>query len=274
MAIVSLTVGVHSGGEALAEEIARALGARCVSREVLLEAARTFNVPESKISQVFESTPTFWERMTESRRTFLAYIQATLAEWSREDKLIYHGNAGQQLLRGVPHVLRVRVDVPMAQRVRSAVAETALSNEQAQRMIEQYDDDRSKRLRYFFNTDWKDISLYDVVVNIERLTMQDATELILDLANRPQFRLTPEKEGPFRDYLLKSKIYALLAGALVGRLSLINLGVSEGAVTLGGTLTSHESTLDHLVEQIQSLPGVARVDNQIVVGVVYHEWNV
>ncbi|MCH8883084.1 MAG: BON domain-containing protein [SAR324 cluster bacterium] len=104
--------------------------------------------------------------------------------------------------------------------------------------------------------------------------MQDATELLLDLANRPQFRLTPEKEGPFRDYLLKSKIYALLAGALVGRLSLINLGVSEGAVTLGGTLTSHESTLDHLVEQIQSLPGVARVDNQIVVGVVYHEWNV
>jgi osmotically-inducible protein OsmY len=45
-------------------------------------------------------------------------------------------------------------------------------------------------------------------------------------------------------------------------------------VTLSGTITSHESTLDQLVKQIESIDGVKQVNNEIVVGVVYHEWNV
>jgi cytidylate kinase len=274
MAVVSLTIGVHSGGEKLAEEVAHELGARCASREVLLEAAKTFNVPEAKISQVFERTPSFWERMTESRRTFLAYIQATLADWAREDRLVYHGNAGQEILREVPHVLRVRIDVPLRKRVRIAMEAMGTNEEQARRYIEQADDDRAKRLRYFYNADWKDNSLYDLVIGGDKLTLDDAKELILSTVKRPQFQLTPDKEGPFRDYLLKSRIYALLAGALVGRLSLIGVTVQDGVVTLSGTITSHESVLDHIVRQIEAISGVKQVRNEIVVGMVYHEWNV
>ena len=151
MAIVSLTMGVYSGGEQLAADIADALGAKHVSREVLLDAAKAYNVPEAKISQVFEKTPTFWERMTESRRTFLAYIQASLAEWARSDALVYHGNAGQELLREVPHVLRVRVDVPMTHRVRRCAADQGIGADQARRMLDHLDGERSKRLApYWF----------------------------------------------------------------------------------------------------------------------------
>jgi cytidylate kinase len=274
MAIVSLTIGIHSGGDQIAEDLAKALGARCVSREVLLEAAKTYNVPEEKISQVFERTPSFWERMTESRRTFLAYIQAILADWAKEDRLVYHGNAGQEMLREVPHVLRVRIDVPMPQRVRIAAQALQTDPEQARRAIEQADDERAKRLRYFFNADWKDISLYDLVLNTEKLTLADARDLILLAAKLPRFQLTPERRPAFQDYLLKSRIYAMLASALVGRLSLVGVAVQSGVVTLSGTLTSHESALDALVQQIQGLPGVKQVNNEIVVGVVYHEWNV
>jgi cytidylate kinase len=274
VAIISLTIGNYSGGDQLADDLAKSLGARCVSREVLLEAAKTYNVPEDKISQVFERTPSFWERMTESRRTFLAYIQAILAGWAKDDRLVYHGNAGQEMLREVPHVLRVRIDAPMAQRVRGACQALKTGPDQARRLIEQSDDERAKRLRYFFNADWKDISLYDLVLNTEKLSLTDARDLILQASRLPRFQLTPERRPAFQDYLLKSRIYAMLASALVGRLSLVAVNVDGGAVTLGGTLTSHESTLDQLVQQIQALPGVKQVHNEIVVGVVYHEWNV
>jgi len=274
MAIVSLTIGIHSGGDQLAEELAKSLGARCVSREVLLEAAKTYNVPEEKISQVFERTPSFWERMTESRRTFLAYIQAILADWAREDRLVYHGNAGQEMLREVPHVLRVRIDAPMSQRIRIATQTLKTDTEQARRAIELADDERAKRLRYFFNADWKDISLYDLVINTEKLGLTDARDLILQATKLARFQLTPDRRQAFQDYLLKSRIYAMLASALVGRLSLVAVEVEGGVVSLSGTLTSHESTLDQLVQQIQALPGVKQVQNEIVVGVVYHEWNV
>ncbi|HEX9844466.1 MAG TPA: cytidylate kinase family protein [bacterium] len=274
MAIITITRGLHSGGETVATEVAKALGARCVSSEVLLEAAKTFKVPEEKMLQVFEKTPSFWERMTESRRIHLAYVQATLAEWAKDDSLVYHGNAGQELLREVPHVLKVRLLYPIEDRVRRIMEQFNYSHDQATRFVEQIDDDRTRRMRYFYNADWRDPSRYDLCIRMEHISPKVAQQLVLELTKQPEFRLSEEKAGPFQDFLIKCRIYALLAGAMVGRLSLISVGVQVGVVTLQGTLTSNEALIEELVEQIKAMEGVRQVNNEIVVGLVYQEWNV
>jgi osmotically-inducible protein OsmY len=60
----------------------------------------------------------------------------------------------------------------------------------------------------------------------------------------------------------------------VGRLSLVTVTVTNGIVKLEGTLTSNEEVVEELVAQLRNLDGVKGVDNQIVVGLVYQEWNV
>jgi cytidylate kinase len=274
MAIVTITRGLHSGGEKLAESIAQKLGARCVSSEVLREAAKTYNVPEEKLSDVFESAPTFWERMTESRRVYLAYVQAQLAEWARDDHLVYHGNAGQELLREAPHALKVRIMVPIEERVRIIMQRFNFDHDKAAQYVEKIDDDRTRRMRYFYNTDWRDSRRYDLTINLGRVTMEAAEEIILGLLQRPEFRLSEATAPAFNDFLIKSRVHALLAGALVGRLSLITVTVTQGVVRLQGTLTSNEAVIEQLVDQVRQLPGVKAVNNEIVVGLVYQEWNV
>ena len=274
MAIITLTRGLHSGGETIAENIAKHLGARCVSSEVLIEAAQKFKVPEDKMLKVFENTPSFWERMTESRRIHLAYIVATLADWAKDDNLVYHGNAGQELLREVPHVLKVRLMFPIEQRVQRIMAQFNYSHDQAERFVEQIDEDRTKRMRYFYNEDWRDPSRYDLVIRMERIKPADAEKIILDLVSRPEFTLDEGKSTAFQDYLIKCQVYALMAESMVGRLSLISVMVNQGVVTLQGTLTSNESMVDEMVKEVAKLEGVKQVNNEIVVGLVYQEWNV
>ena len=274
MAIVTITRGLHSGGEEIAENVAKALGARCVSSEVLRETAKTFNVPETKISQVFDKSPNFWERMTESRRIYLAYIQATLAEWAKEDDLVYHGNAGQELLREVPHVLRVRLMFPVERRVQRIMGQFNNTREQAERMVAQIDEDRTRRTRYLFAADWRDPRRYDITIHLERITAAEAEQTILVLARQPEFQLDDARRGAFKDFLLKCRIYAVMANLLVGRLSLINVVVADGVVTLQGTLTSQEAVIEQLAGEIEKMEGVRQVINEIVVGLVYHEWNV
>ena len=274
MAIVTITRGLHSGGEIVAEKVAEALGARCVSSEVLLEAARKYNVPEDKMLQVFEKTPSFWERMTESRRIHLAYIQATLADWAGEDSVVYHGNAGQELLREVPHALKIRLLYPIETRVQRIMEQFNYSQDQARRFVEQIDEDRTKRMRYFFNADWRDPSRYDLLIRMERISAKVAQNMIVDLTRQPEFQLTEEKTPAFKDFLLKNRIYAELANAMVGRLSLISVSVQKGIVTMQGTLTSNEALVEEVVERIRSMEGVLQVNNEIVVGLVYQEWNV
>ena len=55
---------------------------------------------------------------------------------------------------------------------------------------------------------------------------------------------------------------------------MISVTVNEGVVTLEGTLTSHEAMIDQIVEEVERLEGVKHVNNEIIVGLVYHEWNV
>ncbi len=274
MAIITITRGLHSGGETVAENVAKAIGARSISSEVLVEAAKTYKVPEDKMLQVFEKTPSFWERMTESRRIHLAYIQATLADWAKDDNLVYHGNAGQELLREVPHSLKVRLLYPVEHRIQRIMDQFNYNRDQAAKFVDQIDDDRTKRMRYFYNEDWRDPSRYDLFIRMERITPNVAQGIILDLVKQPEFLLGEEKVSAFQDFLLKCRIYALLAAAMVGRLSLINVTVSQGVVTLQGTLTSNEALIEELVEQINDMEGVKQVNNEIVVGLVYQEWNV
>jgi cytidylate kinase len=274
MAIISITRGMHSGGEEVAQAIADALGARCVSSELLREAAKKYGVPEDKVEGIFEKAPTFWERMTESRRIYLAYVQATLAEWAKDDNLVYHGNAGQELLREVPHALKVRLMYPIEARILTIMERFKYSREQAARYVEQIDEDRTKRTRYLYNVDWRESRRYDITFNIDRLTSKHVIDIMLDLVKQPEFTLDEAKVPEFNDFLIKTRVYALLAGSLVGRLSLITVTVRQGVVKLEGTLTSNEEVVEDLLGQIRKLDGVKGVDNQIIVGLVYQEWNV
>ena len=274
MAIISITRGMHSGGEEVAEALAKALGARCVSQDVLRETAKKYGVPEDKVENLFEKAPTFWERMTESRRIYLAYVQATLADWAKDDNLVYHGNAGQELLREVPHALKVRLMYPIEARIQTIMQKFKYTREQAARYVEQIDEERTKRTRYLYNEDWRNSRRYDITFNVDRLTSQHVIDVMLGLVKQPEFTLDEAKVPAFNDFLIKTRVYALLAGSLVGRLSLVTVTVKHGIVKLEGTLTSNEEVVEELVEQIRRLDGVKGVDNQIVVGLVYQEWNV
>jgi len=212
--------------------------------------------------------------MTESRRTFLAYVQATLADWCANDNLVYHGNAGQELLREVPHVLRVRLVYPIPFRVQRIVEQFQYSQEEAQRFVAQIDDDRTRRTQYLFNADWRDPSRYDLILRMERISKERAEEIILELVKEPGFTLDDAQRPVFRDFIIKSRVYALLAATVVGRLSLITVTVTDGVVTLEGTLTSHEAMIEQLVGEMEKMEGVKAVHNEIVMGLVYHEWNV
>ena len=52
MPIITIYRGAHASGEPLAQSVAIALGYRCVSREVLLEASQRFAIPEAKLNEI------------------------------------------------------------------------------------------------------------------------------------------------------------------------------------------------------------------------------
>ncbi len=118
MAIITIYRGAFASGEALAESVARTLGYRCVSREVLLEASQRYAIPEAKLNEILDREPHWWERWLENMQPYRIALQAALCEVSQGGNLVYHGHMGHELLPGIRHVLKVLLTAPMEFRIK------------------------------------------------------------------------------------------------------------------------------------------------------------
>ena len=62
MPIITISRGSYSMGKAVAEQVARRLDYRLISREVLLDAGSRFNIPEIKLKKAIHDAPGILER--------------------------------------------------------------------------------------------------------------------------------------------------------------------------------------------------------------------
>jgi cytidylate kinase len=148
MAIVTISRGSGSGGLLLAERLAEELGYDVVSREDIVREAAAFGAPEEKLHEALLNPPGFWDRFKHERRRYLAFVQAALCAHAQRDRMIYHGNAGHLLLRGISHVLCVRIIAPMSFRVQMLMERQKMGREEALAYIEKADRQRQQWTRF------------------------------------------------------------------------------------------------------------------------------
>jgi cytidylate kinase len=261
MSIVTISRGSLSGGQELAERVAERLGYRCVSREVLIEAAALYGVPEPKLSELFDKKPSFWEWLTRSRERYLVFVQAAMCELAQRGQLVYHGHAGQQLLAGVSHVLKVRLIAPLDRRAKNAMREHAMSYEAAVKYVQRIDDERLHRMRDLFDVDWREPGLYDLVLNLEHMSLDTAAATVVQLAGQPDYQPSPKSMKALEDLTLGTRVKAtLLANPTTNDIPL-EVQANGGVVTITGVITAIDD--GQVEERIRELavatPGVKTV---------------
>ncbi len=272
MPIITITRGQYSGGEDIAQIAAETLGAKCISDEVLREAASNYHVSEEKLAKTFETNPSMWERITKSRQVYAAYIKAVLVDWCMDNNIVYHGNAGQELLREIPHVLKVRIMVSFEQRVQRIMEQLGYTRELAERTVHTIDADRTKRMRYYYDADWRDPSRYDLLIRMDRLRNEFVVQMILDMAAQPGYQMTEAYAAELRNVHLKSKLYAMAATMLGSHLGSLELAVDGGDVTLRGDFPFRDAVLlDRLLDTVRGMEGVSHVTNDMTAGLAVFE---
>ena len=258
MAIITISRGAFSGGQALAERVASILGYRCVSREVLAEAGQRYGIPEAKFTEVLETLPHWWERWQESLRLYRIVLQAAMCEVAQGGNLVYHGHAGQELFPAIRHVLKVHLTAPLAFRIQQVRSRQGLDEAAALQYIEQVDKARSRRLHAIFGADWRDPSRYDLVLNIAQMSLETAAHLVVEAARREDYQPTAVSELAFQDLTIASRVQAALVMSPKTRNLSINIRVERGEVHASGILA--QSDLEQGISRlIEGVPGVTRV---------------
>jgi len=262
MAIITISRGTFSGGQTLAECLAEKLGYRCISREIIVGAARQYGAPLEKLSKALAEPPGFLERLTTERVHYLAYIRAAIYKEVRNDKVVYHGHAGHLLLRGIPNVLRVRVIADMEFRIKAAMERNNLNREKAIKFINDIDEKRVKWTRFLYHADWHDPALYDIVINLEHISIDDACGLVSYIASLDKFKSTPESQKIMEDMVLSTEVRAAVARDAGNADAGIEIEADGGVITISGTVGSLVEA-DKIREIVRKMPGVTEINSKM-----------
>jgi cytidylate kinase len=264
MTIITISRFTMSGGERLAKCLSEKLGIPAISREVITQVADQFDISEARLWETLEKTK---HGAPAERSLYLAAMQLALAERAREGPFVYHGLAGHFLLKGIPQILKVGIVAPLKMRAERLMREKGISMDEAIRSIQRWDERRSKWVRFLYDVDWLNPSLYDLVINIANIGTESACELVICALNQKEFKELPEKQWSIDDFVLASRVKAQLA--LNTRTKGLELEVEvanqvvriTGRVLTGGVFHwgGKESTRNDLVEVAKTVPGVQKV---------------
>jgi cytidylate kinase len=194
MAIVTISRGSYYRGKEVAEKLAQKLGYDCISREILLEASEEYNIPEIKLIRAIEDAPSILERFTRQKEKYVAFIRAALLKHVQKDNVVYHGLFGHFFLQDIPHVLKVRIVGDLEARVADEVKREGISADKAREIITRDDEERRKWALYLYGADAWDATLYDLVIHLKTITVDDAVSLICHVLELPGFQTTPQSQ--------------------------------------------------------------------------------
>jgi len=210
MGVITISRGSYSKGKEIAEKLARKLEYDCISREILLQASEQFNVKEAKLIRALHDAPSFFDRFKYGKEKFSAFIHEVFLGHIQKDNVIYHGLAGHYFARGIPNVLKVRINATIEDRIKEEMKRENISEEEARYILIKDDEERRKWGMNLYGIDTKDPDLYDVVLQIDNITVNDAVEILFDIAKRPCFQTTPESRMISKDSFLAAKAYSAI----------------------------------------------------------------
>ena len=189
MAIITVSREAGSLGTEIAQAVAEKLDYQYLDREKMEKALVDRGVSLPEVEKFDEKRPPFWLSWQIQSRRFLHAVQAAIYEFACRGNAVIVGRGGQVLLRDIPGTAHLRFTAPVATRVARIMAREGLDEKQALRLIHRSDRDSAGFLRFFFEVDWQDPSLYDMVINTQRISAETAVELIADLARRPEMSI-------------------------------------------------------------------------------------
>ncbi len=257
MSIITISRGSYSRGKEVAEKVARKLGYECLARDVVVEAARDFNIPEIRLIRAIHDAPSILDKFMYGREKYIAYVQQALLHHFRKDNVVYHGLAGHFFVRDIPHVLKVRILAEMEDRVKLEMERQGITAREARRLLESDDIQRKRWSQNLYGIDTWDPRLYDVVLHIKKISVDDAVDIICHTVQLDDFRTTPESQKKMESLAIAADIKAALVELKP------DIEVRGEAGIFHVTTTVPESIEIELVDKIEKIasgiPGVREI---------------
>lgn len=182
---VTISRPAGSGAEAIAADLADRLGWPCFDRELLAAMAGDDQM-RSRLYESMDERDLGWlEQLVRAlavgryeRTDYFPRLTETILSLARQSPGVFVGRGADLILPG-DRGLRVRLAASPEYCVRQYAEASGVDAEHAAQALREIERERAEFLRRHFNRTDDDLTRFDVVINIERWTREQAVALIL-----------------------------------------------------------------------------------------------
>jgi CheY-like chemotaxis protein/cytidylate kinase len=272
MSVISVSSGSYCNGPDVIQKLVDHTGYRLVDdAAVAASAAAISGLSEAKVARAFASRISVFNSFTHEKERSIAHLKLALAELLSADGLIVSGLMSFLVPKKISHALRVCLIADLKYRSTESARRDHVDAKEAVKLIRKEDENTALWVAGVsgVNDPWAP-ALHDIVIPMDKMTVDEATDLILRHFGRDVVRPNETSRQAAADFLLAAKVEVALAKEGHN----IQADADNGAVEL--TINKHVLMLGRLEEELKSIaekvPGVRSITTRV--GKNYHQADV
>jgi cytidylate kinase len=263
MAVLTLSRQSGSFGTQISNALVESLKYRFLDKDSLDKALAKYGISSASLEKYDEKKPSFWEIFSSERNRYLHFLKTVIYGFALEGNGLVLGRGGQVLLAGIPGIYHVRVIAPPTVRIERIQAAFHCDARQAEQIMRHSDHGRAGFHRFFYNVNWEDGSLYDLVINTQTFNVETAVELLREMIGLGDSKEQQKaRELCLHDLCLKQEVETAILYTENIPVKFLETEVHDGLVTLNGTVNSR-AAVTRCEETAKAVPGVKQVENKI-----------
>jgi cytidylate kinase len=263
MAIITISREMGTGAYAIAKELAKKLKYTLIDRVKIEELAPSYGLTAEILERVDEKPPSYRTAEDRMQAAHLATMELILLDCARKGNVILYGRGGQDLIKGLKNVLKVRFVAPFEDRVEKFAEREWIDPELARELIRKSDHQLGGFIHFYFYRNWSDPLAYDMLFNTSRISQSAMIEAVIAAAKDPRLKESEEESMELLDdYILAKRVEAELLKSSLARALRFCIAADSGVVTLSGHVQS-EGEIEEAIRIASQVEGVTDVESEL-----------
>jgi len=198
MAVVTISKEFGTEGEKVASLVAEKLGYEYIGKNLVADIAKELHISESEAVTFHKTSQSrilrFVDRYTCSivqkvvdrehgcldDKNYYEVTKKLVENVYEAGNVIILGWGSQCLLKGKPDTLHVRLIKDNELKINAIMQFENLSHKAAKDFIDREEGDLKAYIKQYFNEDWKAAHLYDIIIDMGKISVEKAVDMICD----------------------------------------------------------------------------------------------
>lgn len=211
MPVITIRGQYGSWANEVGKLTARKLDIDYVDREIIAEVAERLRRPRESVAEKEKPPSTFFGRVVEALAKappmdngiyapiylpawemplgdtkYLAALERVIRELAGSQAIVIRGRGSQFILKDFPGAFHVLTVAPAEVRLKRIMEQLKLDEEGARKEIDRFDNGAREFVKRYFQEDIMDPMNYDVVINTNHLSIEEAAKIIAGAVPLPK----------------------------------------------------------------------------------------